>query len=63
MDLGQARYGELGRPGDRDRGENPKGAEARIRELEEFFESAWFCKLTDMEGELILERLRKEAVE
>ena len=29
----------------------------------EFFESAWFCKPTDMEGELILERLRKEAVE
>lgn len=43
--------------------QNPKGAEERIRELEEFFESAWFCKLTDMEGELILERLRKEAVE
>ena len=43
--------------------QNPKGAEERIRELEEFFESAWFCKLTDMEGELILERLRKEKVE
>ena len=42
--------------------QNPKGAEERIRELEEFFESAWFCKLTNTDGELILERLRKETV-
>jgi hypothetical protein len=35
-------------------------AEERLREIEAFFQSFWFCQLTTVDGEMILERLRKE---
>ncbi len=35
----------------------------RIQELEEFFLSDWFGQLTRVDGEMILERLRKETEE
>ncbi|MBQ9871013.1 MAG: hypothetical protein IJM27_03700 [Eubacterium sp.] len=31
-----------------------------LREIERFFRSAWYEKLTTVEGEMILERLREE---
>ena len=32
----------------------------RLREIEVFFQSWWFSQLTTADGEMILERLRKE---
>ena len=37
-----------------------KGAQAMIREVEIFFRSRWFLMLTDTDGRMILEQLRKE---
>ena len=37
-----------------------KGAQERIREVERFFRSRWFLILTDTDGRMILEQLRKE---
>jgi len=41
---------------------NPEdtGAQAGIRELEQFFRSYWFTVLSDADGGYILERLQKE---
>ena len=36
-------------------------AEAELRQLERFFRSQWFEALTDIDGRLILSRLKKEA--
>ena len=35
-------------------------ADYRIREIERFFRSEWFTCLTDVKGEALIERLRKE---
>ena len=35
-------------------------AKDRIAEVERFFRSRWYSLLTDVDGEMILERLRKE---
>ena len=37
-------------------------AQATIREVERFFLSWWFAQLTDLDGEMLLERLKKEAI-
>ena len=37
-----------------------KGAQEMIREVERFFSSRWFMALTDTDGNVILEHLRKE---
>ena len=37
------------------------GLRDRIRDVEKFFRSWWFAQLTDLDGELLLERLRKES--
>ena len=39
-----------------------KGAQATIRDAERFFRSRWFAQLTDVDGEAILKRLRREVV-
>ena len=39
-----------------------KIAQATIREVERFFKSWWFAQLTDVDGEMLLEKLRKEVV-
>ena len=39
-----------------------KAAQATIREVEKFFRSWWFAQLTDIDGEMLVERLRKEVV-
>lgn len=39
-----------------------KAAQATIRELERFFRSWWFAQLTDVDGEMLLQRLQKEVV-
>ena len=39
-----------------------KGARATIREVERFLRSRWYAQLTDLDGEILLERLRKEVV-
>ena len=36
-------------------------AEEELRQLEGFFRSPWFKALTDVDGDLILTRLKKEA--
>ena len=36
-------------------------AKDRIRDVERFFRSWWFAQLTNLDGELLLERLRKES--
>lgn len=36
-------------------------AKDRIRDVEKFFRSWWFAQLTNLDGELLLERLRKES--
>lgn len=41
--------------------ENADRAKAEIAELEVFFRSQWFEMLTDVDGRLVLSRLRKEA--
>ena len=35
-------------------------AQKMIREVEAFFRSWWFCQLTDADGPMILEGLKKE---
>ncbi len=40
-----------------------KIAQATIRETERFFRSWWFAQLTDVDGELLLEKLQREAVQ
>ena len=37
-----------------------KGAQATIREVEQFFRSRWFAQLTDIDGEMLIKRLREE---
>lgn len=37
-------------------------AQATICEVERFFPSWWFAQLTDVDGEMLLERLKKEAI-
>ncbi len=37
-----------------------KGAQATIREVERFFRSDWFAQLTDVDGEMLIKRLREE---
>ena len=37
-----------------------KGAQEMIREVEKFFRSRWFLMLTDTDGRMILEHLKKE---
>ena len=37
-----------------------KGSQERIREVELFFRSRWFLMLTDTDGRMILEHLKKE---
>jgi len=39
-----------------------KGARATIREVERFLRSRWYAQLTDLDGEILLERLQKEVV-
>lgn len=39
-----------------------KIAQATIREVERFFKSWWFAQLTDVDGEMLLEKLQKEVV-
>ena len=39
-----------------------KGAQATIREVEKFFRSRWFAQLTDIDGEMLIKRLREEVV-
>ena len=36
-------------------------ARMRIREVEMFFRSRWFCQLSDVDGSTILYNLRREA--
>ena len=36
-------------------------AKVELRQLEQFFRSQWFEALTDVDGQLILSRLKKEA--
>ena len=40
---------------------NSDHAKAEIRKLERFFRSQWFEALTDVDGRLVLSRLKKEA--
>ena len=43
---------------------NPESADhakVEVRQLERFFRSSWFEVLTDVDGRLILSRLKKEA--
>ena len=37
-----------------------KGAQATIGEVEQFFRSRWFAQLTDIDGEMLIKRLREE---
>ena len=37
-----------------------KESKERIREVEQFFRSGWFIALTDTDGRMILEQLKKE---
>ena len=41
--------------------QNSDHAKAELRKLERFFRSDWFEVLTDVDGRLILSRLKKEA--
>ena len=41
--------------------QNADHAKAEVRKLERFFRSDWFEVLTDVDGRLILSRLKKEA--
>lgn len=41
--------------------QNSDRAKAEVRKLERFFRSDWFEVLTDVDGRLILSRLKKEA--
>ena len=37
-----------------------KGAQATIKEVERFFRSWWFAQLTDINGEMLIRKLREE---
>ena len=37
-----------------------KGAQATIKEVERFFRSQWFAQLTDIDGEMLIKKLREE---
>ena len=37
-----------------------KGAQATIKEVERFFRSWWFAQLTDIDGEMLIKKLREE---
>lgn len=37
-----------------------KGAQATIKEVELFFRSWWFAQLTDIDGEMLIKKLREE---
>ncbi len=37
-----------------------KGAQATIKEVERFFRSWWFAQLTDIDGEMLIRKLREE---
>ena len=37
-----------------------KGAQATIREVERFFRSDWFAQLTDVDGEMLIRKLKEE---
>ena len=39
---------------------NQKAAQAMIREVERFFRSRWFCQLTELDGNRILNKLKEE---
>lgn len=39
-----------------------KAAQATIREIERFFRSPYFARLTDVDGEYLLRKLKEEAV-
>lgn len=39
---------------------NQKASQATIREVERFFRSRWFAQLTDIDGEMLIRRLREE---
>ena len=39
-----------------------KAAQATIREVERFFRSPYFARLTDVDGEYLLRKLKEEAV-
>ena len=41
--------------------QNADHAKTEVRKLERFFRSGWFEVLTDVDGRLILSRLKKEA--
>ncbi|MBR3998289.1 MAG: hypothetical protein IKI93_08100 [Clostridia bacterium] len=41
--------------------QNADHAKAEVRKLERFFRSDWFEVLTDVDGRLVLSRLKKEA--
>lgn len=41
--------------------QNSDHAKAELRKLERFFRSDWFEVLTDVDGRLVLSRLKKEA--
>ena len=38
-----------------------KEAQAVIREIERFFNSRWYAQLTDIDGKMLLKRLKEEA--
>ena len=37
-----------------------KGVQATIKEVERFFRSEWFAQLTDVDGEMLIRRLKEE---
>ena len=37
-------------------------ARMRIQEVEKFFHSRWFCQLTEIDGEKLLEQLKEEPI-
>ena len=37
-----------------------KEAQTRIREVERFLRSRWFAQLTDVDGEILLDKLKEE---
>ncbi len=39
---------------------NQKVSQATIREVESFFRSRWFAQLTDIDGEMLIKRLKEE---
>lgn len=39
-----------------------KSAKSEIREIERFFRSNWYRTLTDLDGEMLIKRLREELI-